>query len=127
MKLCTARSARLLALGALAASSWLACSSSGSSHGSGGSDAGTSSSGGSGSSTGSSGSGSSSGAMPDAGGVWQPTTTAPIHFHWMIGGFTTADILPGQQGQVVYDIDGASSTAADVMAIHAAGAIAVCY
>jgi hypothetical protein len=59
--------------------------------------------------------------------VWQPTTAAPIHFHWMIGGFTTADILTGQQGQVVYDIDGANSTAADVAAIHAAGAIAVCY
>ena len=59
--------------------------------------------------------------------MWQPTTAAPIHFHRMIGGFTPADILPGQQGQVVYDIDGASSTAADVAAIHAAGAIAVCY
>jgi hypothetical protein len=45
----------------------------------------------------------------------------------MIGGFTTADLLPGQQGQVVYDVDGANSTASDVMAIHAAGAIAVCY
>jgi hypothetical protein len=45
----------------------------------------------------------------------------------MIGGFATADILSGQQGQVVYDIDGANSTAADVAAIHAAGAIAVCY
>jgi hypothetical protein len=47
----------------------------------------------------------------------------------MIGGsgFTTADILPSQSGQVVYDIDGENSTAADVAAIHAAGAIAVCY
>jgi hypothetical protein len=59
--------------------------------------------------------------------VWAPGTAAPIHFHWMIGGFTTADILPDQQGQVVYDIDGAGSTASDVAAIHAAGAIAVCY
>jgi hypothetical protein len=45
----------------------------------------------------------------------------------MIGGFKTADILPNQAGTVVYDIDGENSTAADVAAIHAAGAIAVCY
>jgi hypothetical protein len=45
----------------------------------------------------------------------------------MIGGFTTADILPNQAGTVVYDIDGENSTAAEVKAIHAAGAIAVCY
>jgi hypothetical protein len=45
----------------------------------------------------------------------------------MIGSFTTADLLSGQAGQVVYDIDGQGSTAADVAAIHAAGAIAVCY
>ncbi len=59
--------------------------------------------------------------------MWQPTTTGPIHFHWMIGGFTKADILSGQAGQVVYDIDGEGATAADVAAIHAAGATAVCY
>ena len=63
----------------------------------------------------------------DGGALWSPTTDAPIHFHWMIGGFTTADILPNQAGAVVYDIDGENSTAADVAAIHAAGAIAVCY
>jgi hypothetical protein len=45
----------------------------------------------------------------------------------MIGGFSTADILPNQAGPVVYDIDGENSTAADVAAIHASGAIAVCY
>ena len=45
----------------------------------------------------------------------------------MIGGFTTADILPNQKGLAVYDIDGENATAADVAAIHAAGAIAVCY
>jgi hypothetical protein len=45
----------------------------------------------------------------------------------MIGGFTTADILPNQAGQVVYDIDGENSTASDVAAIHAKGAIAICY
>jgi hypothetical protein len=47
----------------------------------------------------------------------------------MIGGngFSSADILPSQSGLVVYDIDGENSTAADVAAIHAAGAIAVCY
>jgi len=61
--------------------------------------------------------------------VWQPTTAAPIHFHWMIGAstFTTGDILSGQNGPTVYDIDGANSTAENVAAIHAAGAIAVCY
>jgi Glycoside-hydrolase family GH114 len=47
----------------------------------------------------------------------------------MIGAssFGTRDILSGQNGQVVYDIDGANATASDVAAIHAAGAIAVCY
>lgn len=61
--------------------------------------------------------------------MWQPTATSPIHFHWMIGAstFSSGDILSGQNGQTVYDIDGANSTAADVAAIHAAGAIAVCY
>lgn len=59
--------------------------------------------------------------------MWTPTTSAPIHFHWMIGGFTTADLLSGQSGTVVYDIDGEGATVADVAAIHAAGAIAVCY
>jgi hypothetical protein len=45
----------------------------------------------------------------------------------MIGGFSTADILPNQNGPTVYDIDGEGASAADVAAIHAAGAIAVCY
>jgi len=110
-------------------------SSSGSSGGSSGSGSGSSSSGGSsGSSSGSSGgsSGSSSGGSPgsDGGGaLWLPTTGAPIHFHWMIGAstFSAADILPDQDGLAVYDIDGQGATAADVAAIHAAGAIAVCY
>ncbi|HEX8792371.1 MAG TPA: endo alpha-1,4 polygalactosaminidase [Polyangiaceae bacterium] len=112
-----------------------ASSSSGSSSGSGssssGGDAASGSGGGDGASTGSSsgggdGAAGSDGATP---ALWQPTTAAPIHFHWMIGAstFTSADILPNQNGQVVYDIDGANATAADVAAIHAAGAIAVCY
>jgi hypothetical protein len=63
----------------------------------------------------------------DAGAVWSPSNSAPIHFHWMIGGFSKADILSNQAGTVVYDIDGENSTAADVAAIHATGAIAVCY
>jgi hypothetical protein len=47
----------------------------------------------------------------------------------MIGAstFSTADIVPNQDGVVVYDIDGQNATASDVAAIHAAGAIAVCY
>jgi hypothetical protein len=47
----------------------------------------------------------------------------------MIGAttFAPADILPEQNGLAVYDIDGQGATAADVAAIHAAGAIAVCY
>jgi hypothetical protein len=45
----------------------------------------------------------------------------------MLASFSTADILSGQAGQVVYDIDGQGSTAADVAAIHATGAKAVCY
>jgi hypothetical protein len=136
----------LFVLGAGAGAWWLGCASSrGSTNGGTQADASGSSSGGStsvgsdasssGSSSGSD-SGSDSGPdsgsdsispTPDAGGLWYPTSVAPIHFHWMIGGFTTADILPGQQGQVVYDIDGANSTASDVAAIHALGAIAVCY
>ena len=66
-------------------------------------------------------------ALIDGGAVWTPSSAEPIHFHWMIGGFSTADILPNQNGPVVYDIDGEDSTAADVAAIHAAGAMAVCY
>lgn len=69
-------------------------------------------------------------ARPDAAAVWKPTTDAPIHFHWFIGAtptFQPSDVLSGQNGQVVYDIDGAGATQADVDAIHAAGATAVCY
>ena len=82
-----------------------------------------------GASSGSSSSGSSGGSTSDGGTLWQPSASQPIHFHWMIGArtFTTADILTGQAGQVVYDIDGQGATSADVAAIHAAGAIAVCY
>jgi hypothetical protein len=120
-------------------------SSSGTGSGSGSGAAGGS--GGSSGSAGSSGSGSSGGSNPggpdtgadasssggsaggngDGGALWLPTPDAPIHFHWMIGGFKTADILPNQAGAVVYDVDGEGSSAADVAAIHAAGAIAVCY
>jgi hypothetical protein len=73
------------------------------------------------------------GTMHDAGAtraLWSPSPAEPIHFHWLIGAssVTTANILlSGQAGQVVYDIDGQNATAADVAAIHAAGAIAVCY
>src|SRR5580658_652528 len=81
---------------------------------------------GTGGSSGSASGGSGSAAL-DGGAIWSPSAAAPIHFHWMIGGFTTADILPNQAGQVVYDIDGEGSTASDVAAIHAKGAIAVCY
>jgi hypothetical protein len=96
--------------------------------GSSGFSSGGSGAGSSGSSGSSSGASSSSGATQgDGGTLWLPTPTAPIHFHWMIGGFATADILPNQAGPVVYDVDGENSTAADVAAIHAAGAIAVCY
>jgi hypothetical protein len=70
---------------------------------------------------------SSGGGAGGGGSMWQPGNTSPIHLHWMIGGFTQADILSGQSGQAVYDIDGEGATAADVAAIHAAGAIAVCY
>jgi hypothetical protein len=107
--------------------------SSGSSSGSAGSSSGNDAASGSGGGDAASGeAGSRDGASGSDGAVhavWQPTTTAPIHFHWMIGAstFISADILPNQSGQVVYDIDGANATAADVAAIHAAGAIAVCY
>jgi Glycoside-hydrolase family GH114 len=138
------------ALGALASASLFACGSSqestGQTAGAGGSSSVGSSSVGSGggstsvsssdststsssSSTSASTSSSTSASTSSSGSVWQPTPSEPIHFHWMIGAstFTTADILPDQAGQVVYDIDGQSATAADVAAIHAAGAKAVCY
>jgi hypothetical protein len=108
-----------------ATSSGNASGSSGSS-GSGGSSSGGPDSGGS-SGSGSGASSGSSGGNGDGGALWLPTSSAPIHFHWMIGGFTKADILPNQVGAVVYDVDGENSTSADVAAIHAAGAIAVCY
>ena len=60
--------------------------------------------------------------------MWSPSSAAPAHFHWQLStNFSSSDILSGQQGVVVYDIDGENSTAADVAAIHAAGAKAVCY
>jgi hypothetical protein len=60
--------------------------------------------------------------------VWVPSSATPIHFHWQLSTtFSASDVLPGQQGWVVYDIDGEGAAAADVAAIHAAGAKAVCY
>jgi hypothetical protein len=60
--------------------------------------------------------------------VWSPSSAAPAHLHWQLStNFATTDLLPGQQGTLVYDIDGENATAADVAAIHAAGAKAVCY
>jgi hypothetical protein len=57
-----------------------------------------------------------------------PSSAQPIHFHWQLSDdFAAADLLPGQQGQVVYDVDGEHATAADVVAIHGAGAKAICY
>jgi Glycoside-hydrolase family GH114 len=73
---------------------------------------------------------SGSATRPDGATFWLPTPDAPIHFHWEIGAssFSSSDILvPDQTGQAVYDIDGQEATAADVAAIHAVGAIAVCY
>jgi hypothetical protein len=113
-------------------------SSSGSAGGSSSGGAGSSSGnngtgGGSSSGAGGSSSGSASGSSGgngggDGGAIWQPNTSQPIHFHWMIGAdFSSSDLLTNQAGQVVYDIDGANATTADVDAIHAAGAIAVCY
>lgn len=76
----------------------------------------------------SSGSSSSGSGTPDGGSVWTPSSAGPAHFHWQLStNFASTDILSGQNGPVVYDIDGENSTAADVAAIHAAGAIAVCY
>jgi hypothetical protein len=109
-------------------------SSGGSSSGTNGSSSGSSSGGGSSGSAGSSGSGGgsssggSSGSSSDGGSVWSPTSAQPIHFHWQLSdSFSAADLLASQSGQVVYDIDGQSATAADVATIHGAGAIAVCY
>jgi hypothetical protein len=60
--------------------------------------------------------------------MWSPSSAAPEHYHWQLStNFATTDLLPNQSGAVVYDIDGENATAADVAAIHAAGAKAVCY
>ena len=131
---------RLLALLALGPACLLACGSSSATStestgsGTGGSTSASSSGSTSNSSAGAgsaggapSGSSSSTSSTSSGGSLWAPAATEPIHFHWMIGGFKAADILADQAGQVVYDIDGENATAADVAAIHAAGATAVCY
>jgi hypothetical protein len=93
----------------------------------GGVSGGPASSGTASSGTASSGTASSGGAVSTA-SIWTPPSASPIHFHWQLSTtFSTSDLLAGQQGLVAYDIDGEGATAADVAAIHASGAKAVCY
>jgi hypothetical protein len=70
----------------------------------------------------------SAGREASTAGIWTPPSASPVHFHWQLSTtFSTTDLLTGQQGSVVYDIDGEGATPADVAAIHASGARAVCY
>jgi hypothetical protein len=66
----------------------------------------------------------------DAGAVWVPSSTEPIHFHWQLSTTFSAprDVLPGD-GAIVYDIDGQENDAATVAALHALGpnVKVVCY
>jgi hypothetical protein len=100
-------------------------SSSGASSSSGGSSGGSS-----GSSSSSGASSSSSGATGDGGTWWQPSSSAPAHFHWQL---STAFTYPGDvvsgSGDIVYDIDGENNTAANVAQLHALGpnVKVVCY
>jgi hypothetical protein len=64
------------------------------------------------------------------GGWWRPSSATPIHYHWQLSAqfVSPADVVPGS-GQVVYDIDGETNTAATVAALHALGpdVKVVCY
>jgi len=65
-------------------------------------------------------SGTSTPQQPAPGGIWKPTNGAPIHWHWQLSDDFVAprDFRPGV---TVYDIDGETSTAATVAALHALG------
>jgi hypothetical protein len=73
---------------------------------------------------------SEGGASTDPGGIWMPSSGAPIHFHWELADTFRAphDVIAGQ-GPIVYDIDGDKNTAATVAALHALGpnVKVVCY
>ena len=52
--------------------------------------------------------------------MWQPTTDAPIHWHWQLSSDFTypADVLPNV---TVYDLDGELTSAQTVAQLHALG------
>jgi hypothetical protein len=64
------------------------------------------------------------------GGWWRPGSDVPIHYHWQLSAVfaAPADEVAGS-GQVVYDIDGETNTAATVATLHALGpnVKVVCY
>jgi len=70
------------------------------------------------------------GASSEAGTIWLPSSSTPIHFHWQLSDTfkNPGDVIPGQ-GPIVYDIDGENNDAATVAALHALGSNVkvVCY
>ncbi|MFN8485464.1 MAG: S8 family serine peptidase [Anaerolineae bacterium] len=62
----------------------------------------------------------SSTVTPGPSSVWQPTTDAPIHWHWQLSSDFTypADVLPSV---TVYDLDGELTSAQTVAQLHALG------
>ncbi len=65
-------------------------------------------------------------AAPPPGGIWKPTPEAPIHWQWQIGtDFNiNSHVLPYV---TVYDIDGFTTSASTVAALHALGCIVIAY
>lgn len=62
-------------------------------------------------------------AATNNGSWWKPTSSAPISWHWVIGGPLQT---PYAQVQV-YDIDGFDNSAATVSALHAQNTKVICY
>jgi hypothetical protein len=76
------------------------------------------------------GSGSDAGTMGDPAGIWMPSSSTPIHFHWELAdAFQVPDDVIAGQGPIVYDIDGDKNDASTVAALHALGpnVKVVCY
>jgi hypothetical protein len=76
------------------------------------------------------GSGSDGGTTGDPAGIWMPSSSTPIHFHWELAAAfqVSSDVIPGE-GPIVYDIDGDKNDASTVAALHALGSNVkvVCY
>jgi len=61
-----------------------------------------------------------------AAGLWQPNSSAPIHWQWQIGTpfNVSTDLIPNV---TVYDIDAYDTSAGVVSALHARGFIVIAY